>query len=521
MPATKTRPLAASRRHVKGSADKTGSLKARVSAARKTSEPYPSRTVLRQSTRPNRLPSATSSSSEDPPDEPTPIPRTRNKPLFHRARKAPLVDLGMPTREAYATLEAEYLAGLDKRKRAKALISQAVFDQIWLVLHEPRASTVGSPQFRWWVRKMFSLARAEELDGGGGENQRAQVGASAATLQDGGLPVVVHDGRQVAVAEQIYEILCVAHARVSHGGRDKTAVEVRKRYVWIPKDLIALFVKYCPTCAFRRTGKALEAVKERAAAGFDSASGSDATATDDSGSSSEDSVLYAAELDMQEIASAPHPEQTYVSTQYPAVTFRDVLDHSAYGAPAGVPTFWPAMHSAYLPGLLSGSQGDYSSQVPLWRVPSGMRFYDPGYDTLMPFNPPLGANAPYAFHDPLAAYQLPSIHVHSRDPGDADPSKITLPSISQLFPGSGPVPARAPFQRRRSNAPEPTHALALALADTGVPQIDPVLLQLSQKQRREREARWEQGGGVHMLALAAEARTAEEKEVGALKKEGE
>ena len=64
-------------------------------------------------------------------------------------------------------------------------------------------------------------------------------------------------------------------------------------------------------------------------------------------------------------------------------------------------------------------------------------------------------------------------------------------------------------------------AHALALADTGIPQIDPVLLQLSQKQRREREARWEQGAGVHMLALAAEARTAEEKVVGALKKEGE
>ena len=50
--------------------------------------------------------------------------------------------------------------------------------------------------------------------------------------------------------------------------------------------------------------------------------------------------------------------------------------------------------------------------------------------------------------------------------------------------------------------------LALALAGAGVPQIDPVLLQLSQKQRREREARWEQGGGVHMLALAATRRRA-------------
>ena len=32
------------------------------------------------------------------------------------------------------------------------------------------------------------------------------------------LPVVLHDGKRVAIREQIYDILCICHGRVGHGG---------------------------------------------------------------------------------------------------------------------------------------------------------------------------------------------------------------------------------------------------------------------------------------------------------------
>ncbi|KAH9925628.1 uncharacterized protein BXZ73DRAFT_91068 [Epithele typhae] len=163
----------------------------------------------------------------------------------------------MPSPADYAQFEEEYLEGLDPRKRAKALISQQLFDDIWLVLHAPGAQCVGSPQFRWWVRKMFILALPNDLDEetptDPGSLVPAMVPLEAPDTSRQTLPVVAHDGKRLAVREQIYDVLCVAHARAEHGGRDKTMAEVKRRYTWVPKDLIALFVKYCPTCMAKRT----------------------------------------------------------------------------------------------------------------------------------------------------------------------------------------------------------------------------------------------------------------------------
>lgn len=65
--------------------------------------------------------------------------------------------------------------------------------------------------------------------------------------------LVTHENRPVAIRSQIYDVLVQCHNQSSHGGRDKTSAHVRRYYSWIPKELIARFVKVCPLCNARRT----------------------------------------------------------------------------------------------------------------------------------------------------------------------------------------------------------------------------------------------------------------------------
>ncbi|KAI6026981.1 hypothetical protein EDC04DRAFT_2573524, partial [Pisolithus marmoratus] len=147
-----------------------------------------------------------------------------------------------PTYEQYKRIEAAYLANLAPRNRAKALITQATFDQIWEVLWHPYTTRVGTPQFRFWVRKMFRLVDVQGRGYGG-------VGKG-----EDFPPVVLHEDRPVAVMEQLYEVLCYCHGLTQHGGRDKTCAAVREHYSWVPKELVAQFVKGCPTCLMKRAG---------------------------------------------------------------------------------------------------------------------------------------------------------------------------------------------------------------------------------------------------------------------------
>ena len=70
-------------------------------------------------------------------------------------------DLGLPALELWDGVVAEYLQSLSTRKREKALISQAMFDDIWDALQDPSNAKIRTPQFRFWVRKMFKLSFAE------------------------------------------------------------------------------------------------------------------------------------------------------------------------------------------------------------------------------------------------------------------------------------------------------------------------------------------------------------------------
>ncbi|EJD05100.1 uncharacterized protein FOMMEDRAFT_81080, partial [Fomitiporia mediterranea MF3/22] len=138
---------------------------------------------------------------------------------------------GMPTRAQWKTLMDSYLESLHPSKRHKSLISQEVYDMIFRTLRNPDATRLGTPQFRFWARKMFQLVEAPN---------------------DPDVLVVTNGGRPVAIKEHIYDILCMCHYECGHGGRDKTCKVLREYYTWVPKELISNFVKVCPTCEPRR-----------------------------------------------------------------------------------------------------------------------------------------------------------------------------------------------------------------------------------------------------------------------------
>ncbi|EJD47467.1 hypothetical protein AURDEDRAFT_183962 [Auricularia subglabra TFB-10046 SS5] len=140
---------------------------------------------------------------------------------------------GFPNLEQYATaVEAVYYASLTPRKRAKALIDAATYEKIQTLLFKPDCME-GTPQFRFWVRKMFKLGTGPL-----------------------GQPVVCYNGRAVAIKEQIYGVLVDCHRRANHGGRDRTNAIIREHFAWVPKELVALFLKVCPTCNLKRSSDA-------------------------------------------------------------------------------------------------------------------------------------------------------------------------------------------------------------------------------------------------------------------------
>lgn len=106
-----------------------------------------------------------------------------------------------PSYDEFDAIVQDYLQNLSSKKRDKALIDQARYAMILQVLKDPRNTTVSTAQFRFWVKKMFQLTS--------NSGQR-----------------VYHDGKPVAMREDIYGILVRAHREAHHGGRDKTSALV-------------------------------------------------------------------------------------------------------------------------------------------------------------------------------------------------------------------------------------------------------------------------------------------------------
>ncbi|KAI0751993.1 hypothetical protein C8Q74DRAFT_346397 [Fomes fomentarius] len=254
-----------------GTADSQYCASEKVTTAAMGPAPYPTTRPVQKAARRYKQASSDVSTLPDSvllaPEHPCP-PLMRHTSSSRSSQRSNFTDHGLPTREEFAKLEEQYLASLDKSKKAKALVSQEMFDKIWLVLHFPDDCTIGTPQFRWWVRKMFALAHPDQLEDAtlrtlqsSPSDGHVQVVMRECGTQNAAqqprffLSVVVHDGKRLAIREHIYDIICVCHERIGHGGRDRTSAEIRKIYTWVPKDLILLFIKHCPTCVAKKNGK--------------------------------------------------------------------------------------------------------------------------------------------------------------------------------------------------------------------------------------------------------------------------
>ncbi|KAF9505778.1 hypothetical protein BS47DRAFT_1306190, partial [Hydnum rufescens UP504] len=132
--------------------------------------------------------------------------------------------VGFPTIHCYNDICATYLGNLSDRKRGKALINEEVYTAVSDVLSRPGDTSQYTASFRFWARKMF---------------------------KDSG-DCLMHRGKPVATMEQIYSIIVRCHGQCRHAGRDATVRTISKYYSWIPKELVANFVKMCPTCDVKR-----------------------------------------------------------------------------------------------------------------------------------------------------------------------------------------------------------------------------------------------------------------------------
>ncbi|GAA5920158.1 hypothetical protein JCM5296_001179 [Sporobolomyces johnsonii] len=157
---------------------------------------------------------------------------TRTRPSREpvaRRRKSDFADSeGLPSQPNFQLQIEEYLQGLHPNKLNKALISSKLYSQVLLILADPTSTTHGTAQLRFWAKKMFKLVRCPAAD------------------------FITHEDRPVAVRERLYEIISDAHEASQHGGRDKTHIELRKSWSWVPKDVIARYVKVCPTCIAKK-----------------------------------------------------------------------------------------------------------------------------------------------------------------------------------------------------------------------------------------------------------------------------
>ncbi|KEF63874.1 uncharacterized protein A1O9_01852 [Exophiala aquamarina CBS 119918] len=158
---------------------------------------------------------------------------------------------GFPDVHEFDELMKRYVDDLSPKKQDKALIHASRAANIKSVLIDKKTTTIESAQFRFWVKKMFTL---QPNDPSLPEKRKK----------------ICHEGKPVAVREKLFKILTKAHKQCQHGGRDKTSAHVRRTYSWqvdgsskfpfprltglfrVPKELISRFVKLCPTCQVRR-----------------------------------------------------------------------------------------------------------------------------------------------------------------------------------------------------------------------------------------------------------------------------
>ncbi|OAL37889.1 hypothetical protein AYO20_02722 [Fonsecaea nubica] len=120
---------------------------------------------------------------------------------------------GYPDVHEFDELMKRYVQDLSPKKQDKALIHARRAANIKHVLIDKKTTAIESAQFRFWVKKMFTL---QPNDSKIPEHLRK----------------ICHEGKPVAVREKLFKILTKAHKQCQHGGRDKTSAQVRKVYSW-------------------------------------------------------------------------------------------------------------------------------------------------------------------------------------------------------------------------------------------------------------------------------------------------
>ncbi|KAJ5159051.1 uncharacterized protein N7500_008702 [Penicillium coprophilum] len=183
---------------------------------------------------------------------------------LHRPRDLPLDPLGETAIESQEThnevilLSEEIVPALSGFPDVKD-VDQLRARDIRTILIGPKETTVESAKFRYgslgiykvlpillkkirfWAKNMFKLE----------------------TMGPDHKIMICHNGKPVAIRQKLFKILTDAHQKCKHGSRDKTFTQVRKVYSWVPKELIARFVKLCPTCQIRREGSRLMSTTPR------------------------------------------------------------------------------------------------------------------------------------------------------------------------------------------------------------------------------------------------------------------
>lgn len=107
-------------------------------------------------------------------------------------------------------------------------MSPSLHELVLAILLDPQNTKQGDPQLRFWVRQRFNL----------------QSGT------DGNF--VMHEEKKVVLRTALFDVISAAHALSQHGGRDKTYAEVKKLWSYVPKEVVTVFVKMCPTCNGKR-----------------------------------------------------------------------------------------------------------------------------------------------------------------------------------------------------------------------------------------------------------------------------
>ncbi|OCT45644.1 hypothetical protein CLCR_01528 [Cladophialophora carrionii] len=116
---------------------------------------------------------------------------------------------GYPDVHEFDELMKRYVQDLSPKKQDKALIHARRAANIKHVLIDKKTTSIESAQFRFWVKKMFTLEPKE------------------GKIPDH-LKKICHEGKPVAVREKLFKILTKAHKQCQHGGRDKTSAQVRR-----------------------------------------------------------------------------------------------------------------------------------------------------------------------------------------------------------------------------------------------------------------------------------------------------